>query len=145
MRPGDPTTMLAGTGGAGIFRSGDGGASWMPSQTGLPVDLMIAAIAFAPSAPDTVYAATREGGAVRSNDGGRSWQQVWSDSSVVDVAVDAFDHRRVVVTAFIGVYLSTDGGATWRELLRAWIASRRSACCSPHRYQAGSTWPARPA
>jgi photosystem II stability/assembly factor-like uncharacterized protein len=115
---GNSSLLLAGTGGAGIFRSDNGGSSWSPSRTGLPPDTMVNAIAFANSAPQTVYAATSSGGGFRSNDAGRSWLQVWTDSGITDVAVDHFDSQRIVITAGIGVYLSTDGGAHWSELLQ---------------------------
>jgi hypothetical protein len=34
--PADPSLVLAGTGGAGVFRSTDGGAAWSRSSSGLP-------------------------------------------------------------------------------------------------------------
>jgi photosystem II stability/assembly factor-like uncharacterized protein len=58
--PTDPRTLYAGTDGAGVFVSPNGGASWSPLNVGL-TDLRITSLAIAPDGA-TVYAGTSAGG-----------------------------------------------------------------------------------
>ena len=59
--PQDPTTLYAGTL-SGVFKSGDGGASWTAMNTGLP-PYAVTALAFDGLTPTTLYAGTSGGGA----------------------------------------------------------------------------------
>ena len=70
-------TLYAGTQGAGIFRSTDGGDSWTPVNTGLPVyeDNRIPTIFSLTMMGEALYAGTG-GDLFQSTDGGNSWQQV---------------------------------------------------------------------
>lgn len=63
--PANPSIVLAGTGGAGVFRSTDGGVRWHRSSTDMPHDTVGFTFAFAPSAPDTVFAGTYASGVYR--------------------------------------------------------------------------------
>jgi photosystem II stability/assembly factor-like uncharacterized protein len=118
--PATPSLVLAGTGGAGVFRSTDGGASWTRSSSGLPSDTMVFALTFAPTAPDTVYAGTYASGVYRSTDAGQTWVRVTSslDAGTFNyVAVDPQDAATVFIgSAGVGVWRSTDGGVTWTLL-----------------------------
>ena len=121
--PATPSLVLAGTGGAGVFRSTDGGASWTRSSSGLPSDTMVSALTFAPTAADTVYAGTYASGAYRSTDAGQTWVKVTSslDTGTFNyIAVDPLDAATVFIgSAGIGVWRSTDGGVTWTLLTSA--------------------------
>ncbi len=55
-----PATVYAGTGGDGVFKSTDGGASWVSFGTGLE-SLRIRTLAIDPLQPATLYAATDRG------------------------------------------------------------------------------------
>ena len=105
---------------SGLFRSEDGGRSWLP--VALPskhphVDVM----AVTPHAEDAkvVYAATHEAGVFKSTDGGATWQQANTGLGGLDVHGLAIDPREpqklhaAVRDKGEGIYRSTDGGGKW--------------------------------
>jgi photosystem II stability/assembly factor-like uncharacterized protein len=117
--PANPSIVLAGTGGAGVFRSTDGGVSWHRSSSGMRHDTIVFDFAFAPSAPDTVFAATYASGVYRSTDAGRSWVRITSsidEGTFTYIAVDPYNAARLFIVGGMGVYRTTDGGATWTLL-----------------------------
>src|SRR5262245_58126779 len=63
------TMLLAGTDGAGVFRSTDGGVSWTAATT-QPTSLAIRALT---ASGTTLLAGTDGAGVFRSTDGGVSW------------------------------------------------------------------------
>jgi photosystem II stability/assembly factor-like uncharacterized protein len=66
-------TLFAGTEGGGVFRSGDGGASWSAVNAGL-ANRSVQALALSPSyATDRTLFAGTLGGVGKSTDGGASW------------------------------------------------------------------------
>src|SRR5436305_9533483 len=69
--PSNPQVAYAGTLGGGIFRSGDGGASWTAASFGLKRQ-DIFSLAVDPRAPEAVYAGTIEG-LYKTTSGGASW------------------------------------------------------------------------
>ena len=70
--PQNTSTVYAGTGGFGVFKSIDGGANWVPSSTGIASGL-INALAMDPGRPNVLYAATSSSGVFRSTNGGANW------------------------------------------------------------------------
>ncbi len=70
-------SLLAGTYGAGIFRSDDGGKSWQPSNEGLSATAL-QTIGPDPTQPGALLCGTEPGRAFRSEDGGRSWKELSS-------------------------------------------------------------------
>jgi photosystem II stability/assembly factor-like uncharacterized protein len=122
--PANPSIVLAGTGGAGVFRSTDGGVSWHRSSSGMPHDTIVFTFAFAPSAPNTVFAATYASGVYRSTDAGRTWVRITSsidDATFFYIAVDPSNAARLFIGSAAGVWRSTDSGATW--MLLTWPPS----------------------
>lgn len=71
--PATPTTLYAGTGGEGLFKSSDGGGSWSPVSTGLHANAIVYVLAVDPTTPTTVYVGTLGGGVFKSTDGGETW------------------------------------------------------------------------
>jgi len=109
--------------GVGIYRSTDGGQTWMRLTTGLPATWSgKAGLALAPGAPDTVYASIGDvdagRGLYKSIDRGDTWvpinpfgyqeYQGWYSHYVV---VSPFDPQ-TLFTGGVEIYRSTDGGAT---------------------------------
>ena len=126
----------------GLFRSEDGGETWVPSNEGLPAHLRTRHLAWSPSAPNVVYVTLRQkggeapwsAGVYRSEDGGRTWQPrsnglkqlagkpgsndqlcTWTDCLAVDPR-----NPDVVWTGgaswwYTGVYGTTDGGLNWKR------------------------------
>jgi photosystem II stability/assembly factor-like uncharacterized protein len=110
-------TIYAGTGGAGVFVSRDGGLSWRRGGTGLPADVGVSGIAVSMSSASRVYLSTWQHGAYRSDDGGASWRRIHPAATVSDVAVDPTNPDTVYLGDAGGYsYKSTDGGATWAEM-----------------------------
>src|ERR1700710_1969076 len=71
LAPSRPQTMYAATGTA-VFRSLDGGASWVDVSAGLGTPPSVSAVAVDPTHPMTVYA-NSQGGIYKSLDGGATW------------------------------------------------------------------------
>ena len=84
--PGDTTTYYAGAASGGVWKTTDGGKTFVPIFDDQPVQA-IGALAVAPSDPKIVWAGTGEAWAIRD----------------ADVQGD-------------GVYKSTDAGATWKNM-----------------------------
>ena len=126
--------------GDGVYKSSDGGQTWVHS--GLADTRHISEIRIHPRDPDRVYVAAQghafgphpERGVYRSKDGGASWERVLGSSDragATDLALDA--HHPNVLYASLweahrnfwelssggpgsGLWRSTDGGDTWTDL-----------------------------
>ena len=112
-----------GTGG-GIFKSIDGGTTWNKLSKGLPDGIVQANLAIARSSPKTIFVAvaTPSGSTLyRSEDGGDNWKAVTDDPRPGagigggDLPVVRFDPKdsKIVYSASIVCWKSTDGGKTW--------------------------------
>ncbi|HWJ23393.1 MAG TPA: hypothetical protein VNS52_13650, partial [Gemmatimonadaceae bacterium] len=127
--------------GNGMYKSTDAGRTW--THLGLDSSQMIAHVDVDPKNPDRLFVAVlghpygpnAERGVYRSTDGGRSFQKVlYKDeyTSANDVRIDPNDPNVVYAglwqqqQSYIeggsfggtggGIYKSTDGGTTWRQL-----------------------------
>jgi photosystem II stability/assembly factor-like uncharacterized protein len=131
------TYYFGGVGG-GVFKTTDGGASWLPVSDGFFQTGSVGAIAIAESDPNVVYVGMGEScirgnashgdGVYKSTDGGRTWRNVGLQQTqhIGAVRVDPRNANVVFVAAMghqfgpneeRGVYKSTDGGATWKQVL----------------------------
>jgi photosystem II stability/assembly factor-like uncharacterized protein len=117
---GDPM-LIAGTAG-GILRSPDLGESWHVVPFGSPPPL-VSALAVSPAfdRDGIVLAATFEDGLYRSSDRGATWRLAnlgLLDMSVLAIAIspEFADDQTVLIGATSGVYVSTTGGRSWRDL-----------------------------
>ena len=138
---GDPLTYYMGTAGGGVWKTTNAGGDWFSiSDDDFNVGT-IGAIAVAQSDPNVIYVGTGEStirgvttshgdGIYKSTDAGASWQHVGLEESrqVSAVVVHPDDPDTVFVAAQgnpwgpnegRGIYKSTDGGATWRHVLKA--------------------------
>ncbi len=135
--PGDPATFYFGSVGGGIWKTVNAGVTWTPLFDHQPV-ASIGALAIAPSNPSILYAGTGEtdirsdlasgNGVYRSSDAGLTWQHVGLDNTrqISKIVVDSTNPQIVYAGALghaygpnpeRGVYKSTDGGATWTQVL----------------------------
>ncbi|MFC1513856.1 WD40/YVTN/BNR-like repeat-containing protein, partial [candidate division KSB1 bacterium] len=156
--PSNPDIIWVGTGeslkkarnftmpGTGVFRSDDGGESWL--YTGLPDSYHIGEVAVHPGNPDIVFVAvqghywsTNENrGLYRTMDGGKTWEKVLyvnERTGANDVVISPSDPNIIYASMWendprvseemwtndvgcygpeSGVYRSSDGGKTWKRL-----------------------------
>lgn len=106
----------AGAGG-GVFRSDDGGRSWVAS--GLAGEA-VRALEFAPSNPATLVAGTRSG-VFRSRDAGATWERISPPGDIellnVDsIAIDPGDPQSIYAGTYHLPWKTTDGGKTWESI-----------------------------
>ncbi|MFH1277236.1 MAG: FlgD immunoglobulin-like domain containing protein [Candidatus Eisenbacteria bacterium] len=112
--PADADTVFAGTSGAGVYRSANGGRSWFPANTGL-TNLAIRDLAHLPGGAG-LLAATAGGGVFRTLDAGLHWTPSNPGLGNVYVRSLAFapsDPSVVYAGTDGGVYRSVNGGLTW--------------------------------
>jgi hypothetical protein len=127
--PRTPSTLDAGTQGAGVFKSTDGGVTWSAANSGLPANAIVQALAIDPSTPTTLYAGTGwndVGGVFKSTDGGGTWSaaDTGPSAAVYSLAIDPSTPRTLYAGTFGGgVFKSTDSGITWSAANTGLIAA----------------------
>jgi hypothetical protein len=95
--PTDVNTLFAGTPGGGLWKTTNGGTSWIPLTDGLPSS-GISGVAIHPSNANIMYVLTGDG------NGGNNWGYYVKERGC-------------------GVYKSTDGGITWAVTGLNWLQS----------------------
>jgi photosystem II stability/assembly factor-like uncharacterized protein len=118
--PINPSIAYAGTSGAGLLATKDGGNTWrvataaLKYQGGTPLDT-ISAVAIDPVTPTTVYAGVT-GYLFKSLDGGSSWTALTWPGTAGSLQVLLVDPS-VPTTVYAGtdraIVLSTDAGSSW--------------------------------
>ena len=126
-------TLFAGTARGGIFRSTDGGETWVSASEGLRVyeDNMLPGIFALARKGNTLYAGTG-GDLFYSTDGGDSWQQLTHfqrDRGILGVAIigdTLYIGRRIEEGVFLSnhigrypqesVFCSNDNGKSWAQI-----------------------------
>ena len=135
--PGDPLTYYFGAVAGGVWKTTDGGVTWVPIFDREP-NSTVGAIAVAPSNHNVIYVGTGEqclrndisfgDGVYKSTDGGRTWNNIGLKDSqhIATIIIDPKDPDNVYVAAVghafgpnkeRGVFHTTDGGKTWQNIL----------------------------
>ncbi len=128
--------------GDGVYKSSDAGKTW--KRVGLENTQAISRIRVDPKNPDLVYVSalghpygpSKERGVFRSQDGGKTWKKtLYRDdhSGAVDLEFDPANSRVIFAALWdvyrtpwmlndggpgSGLFKSTDGGDTWKEITR---------------------------
>jgi photosystem II stability/assembly factor-like uncharacterized protein len=131
-QPGNPGTMLAASSMYGMFRSTDGGTSWVRSNEGL-TSSKLHRVQFSISNPNVAYVATHDG-VFRSDDAGKSWTErnqgllnkfvspiaihpTNEDIVFVGTTSEVYtihpEHQRRGLYDGGGLYKTVDGGKNW--------------------------------
>lgn len=126
--PRNTATIFAASSTGGIFKSTNGGQSWVAANSGLTYRNVgggfgeVSAIAIDPLDTATIYAGTNGGGVFKSSDGGRNWTALNSGLSlgerfvqalVIDPSNPNVLYLGTLASNAAGVFKSTNGGQTW--------------------------------
>ncbi len=132
-----PTEYWMGTTGGGVFKTTDGGHTWLPSGE-KTFGGTIGAIDVSASNPDVVYVGTGEyairgnvsrgDGVFKTTDGGRTWSSVGlAETQHIsrvrvhptnpDIVYVAAQGHTFGPNAERGIYKTSDGGKTWSKIL----------------------------
>lgn len=135
---GDPLTYFFGGVGGGIWKTEDAGTSWKNISDGQLKTGSVGAIEVAPSDKNVIYVGMGEhavrgvmtshgDGMYKSTDGGMTWKHIGLNKSMHIAAIQIHPENPDVVWVAVqgavfgkskdrGVYKSTDGGTTWRQV-----------------------------
>ena len=136
---GNPNTYYMGTTGGGLWKTEDMGITWANISDGYFKTGSVGAVAVAESDPNIVYVGMGEhavrgvmthhgDGVYKSTDAGKTWKKMGLDLSqhiarivihpknpdIVFIAVQGALYSK---SSQRGIYKSTDGGATWKNVL----------------------------
>jgi photosystem II stability/assembly factor-like uncharacterized protein len=135
--PSQPNVFYMGQVNGGVWKSDDYGRIWTPIFDHESTQ-SIGAIAVAPSNPNIIYVASGEGlhrpdlsvgnGIYKSTDAGKTWTHLGlrDGLQIPALAIDPRDPNRVFAAVLghpygpneeRGLFLSTDGGQTWRKAI----------------------------
>jgi photosystem II stability/assembly factor-like uncharacterized protein len=133
----NPNIIYLGTASGGVWKTENGGGSWTPIFDEQPIQ-NIGALAITQSNPNIVWAGTGEGnprnsislgeGIYKSLDGGKTWKclGLQKTRNIHRIIIDPNNPDVVYVGAMgnpfadhteRGVYKTTDGGETWKQIL----------------------------
>lgn len=136
---GDPATYYMGTTGGGLWKTEDMGITWSNISDGFFQTGSVGAVAVSESDPNVVYVGMGEhavrgvmthhgDGIYKSTDAGKTWKKLGLDQSqhiariVIhpsnpDIAWVAVQGALYSSSKQRGIYKTTDGGATWKNVL----------------------------
>jgi hypothetical protein len=120
VHPHDPQIVIAALFPNGMYKTTDGGNTWVEYHNGLSA-AAVRSIAFDPVNPTVVYAGVVEGGVFRSTDGGNTWGRssagMDANANITSIVVDPVEPQNIYAADLLsGVYFSSNGGANWTHI-----------------------------
>ena len=121
--------IVTATAGGGIWTSDDNGLTWTARTEGAAT-LAIGSVTVDPSNPNHLVAGTGEAnqsgdsaygtGILTSTDGGSTWSLsdpggVFSGTHIAQVAIDPSNSSRMFAATDVGLFVTTNGGASWAK------------------------------
>lgn len=130
--PKDELDLWIGAASGGVWRSTNGGNTWINYPFTNFLSLGVSDIAIAPTNPNVVYVTTGDAdgsigtaggyysiGIIKTTDNGATWfvtnfsKQLSEKKTLTRILVDPNDENTVIVGANDGIYKTTDGGNSW--------------------------------
>lgn len=97
-----------------LFKTTDGGTSWLPIDFGRPVR-GVNYLAIDPQNTSTIYAGADADGLFKSTDDGASWFKPNASIFVTQLVINPINTSILYATGFTGVLKSTNGGGSWGQ------------------------------
>ena len=133
--PRSNNTVYIGAAEGGVWKTTDGGVTWLP-LTDSQVSLASGAIALDPLSPDTVYVGTGEAnfsgdsyygaGILKSTDAGATWTSIvgpFLQDHIGAIVVNTVNSQIVLCASDSGIWRSADGAQTWTQTLAGAIGT----------------------
>lgn len=135
--PQQPNVFYIGVNNGGVWKTTDYGRTWFPIFDDQPTG-SVGDVVVAPSNPNVLYVGSGEGlqrpdlsvgdGMYKSTDAGKTWKHIGLEKGqqIGGLAIDPNNENRVFAAVLghpygpneeRGVYRTTDGGATWQQVL----------------------------
>lgn len=128
--PRDANIIWVGAPTGGLWKSGDGGQTWITYTDYLP-NLGVSDIVIHPGDPDIMYIATGDKqrgstlslGVMKSTDGGRTWEFTGLNPETADnwkiskLIMHPHNHNILLAAANNGIYKTNDSGMNWEQKL----------------------------
>jgi photosystem II stability/assembly factor-like uncharacterized protein len=112
--PAQPSLVYAGSTGGGVYRSEDGGATWVRASRG--IDPFVMAVVADPQDASTVYEISTTS-TMKSVDAGATWSTVPTPGGpILSLAIDPRSPSTLYAGATYGIWKSTDGARSWTWL-----------------------------
>ena len=114
--PANSQNVYAGTYSGGVYKTSNGGASWLPANVGMAPGTGVKGIGFDPQDSTIIYAGTKAG-VFKTTDAGQSWSEISAGLTTKDIntlIVDPTDGKTLYVgTQGGGVFKTSNGGTSW--------------------------------
>ena len=111
--PTTSTTLYAGTGGEGVFKSTNSGGTWVAVNAGLTLFARVYGLEINPAAPSILYAGVdagnHDGGVFKSIDSGSTWTAATTGLPNVEVNALALDPTGATI-----LYAGLQGRSVWQ-------------------------------
>jgi photosystem II stability/assembly factor-like uncharacterized protein len=119
VEPANPDHIIAGANTGGVWRSTDGGLSWIVLTDNLS-NLNVSSLTIHPTTNTTYYWGSTSGTIFISTDSGATWNMLadTGNGSVNKILIDPTNTNKMYCSAQGGgIYKSTDAGANWAKIV----------------------------